>query len=683
MLDEITVAMLKKVLRDSATRGLIVLTINTDTPMGKGTGAGSSQSLARWLDEEEHANRLTTITLDPMTPAELTEVAVQHLDLREPSQADMSALATVITTSQGHPGRLVRFLDVPSIRTAVTGGGDLPADLESLTDQGQERQLFQVLPHEARQALATASLPGPVVPGRWLTSRPPGTLDGARFLTQSEVDAAIATGWVELDSAGMLRFISDTAHRITFRAMPAELTPDRQRQILNAIGAWVDAAHNDHSWSDLPPSVRESLLTALTADNAQHLGFELMPAWQAELMRLRRVTGRIAIEEASLVQLEERLRTGIPSTLLVVATAEALLDAGHNQRALDVLQAELDRLSAKHGTGAAPTLPALANLAAARAEMARRRQGHPEARALFDHAIALYRELLQGRLKHLARTNVRILNTRHALATLLADAYRFAEAADEAGTCVQEMKNHPNYGPDHPETLGTRSDLASWTGQAGDVERARDLLQALLRDDVDVLGPDHPETLLSRGNFAFWTGEAGDAEQARHLLATLLPDYVRVLGPDHPETLSIRSNLAVWTGEAGDAERARHLLATLLPDRERILGPDHPDTLTTRNNLAAMIGQAGDVKRARDLFADLLSDRERILGPDHFETLTTRNNLAAWTGEAGDAERARDLFADLLPDRERILGPDHPATLATRRNLAFWSRKARNGPGPL
>ena len=97
-----------------------------------------------------------------------------------------------------------------------------------------------------------------------------------------------------------------------------------------------------------------------------------------------------------------------------------------------------------------------------------------------------------------------------------------------------------------------------------------------------VLGPEHPDTLAARANLARWTGQAGDAAAARDQYAALLPVRERVLGPEHPDTLTARANLARWTGQAGDAAAARDQFAALLPVRERVLGPEHPDTLTAR-----------------------------------------------------------------------------------------------------
>ncbi len=228
-------------------------------------------------------------------------------------------------------------------------------------------------------------------------------------------------------------------------------------------------------------------------------------------------------------------------------------------------------------------------------------------------------------------------------------------------------------GRDHPHTLTTRNNIAGCTGRVGDAREALRLSRALLPDRERVLGRDHPHTLRTRNNIAALAGEAGDAREALRLFTELLPDLERVLGRDDPATLTTRNNIAAWTGEVGDAREALRLFAELLPDLERVLGRDDPATLTTRSNIASWTGRVGDAREALRLFTELLPDQERVLGRDHPETLRTRNNIAAWTGEVGDACEALRLFAKLLPDRERVLGRDHPATLTTRINIASWT----------
>ena len=289
-------------------------------------------------------------------------------------------------------------------------------------------------------------------------------------------------------------------------------------------------------------------------------------------------------------------------------------------------------------------------------------------------ARELYRKLVKARSQLLGPEHPDTLTARANL------AYWTGEAGDAAGARDQYAALLPIRervsGPEHPATLPVRSNLARWTGEAGDAAGARDQYAALLPIAERVLGPERSFTLTTRTSLARWIGQAGDAAGARDQYAALLPIEQQALGRENSETLTTRHNLATCTGEAGDAVGARDQLAALLPIRERVLGAEHPDTLATRYNLAYWTGKAGDAAGARDQYAALLPIRERVLGAEHPATLATRANLASWTGRAGDAAGARDQYAALLPIRERVLGAEHPATLATRANLAYWTGEA-------
>ena len=88
----------------------------------------------------------------------------------------------------------------------------------------------------------------------------------------------------------------------------------------------------------------------------------------------------------------------------------------------------------------------------------------------------------------------------------------------------------------------------------GDPAAARDQFAALLPISERVLGPEHPDTLNTRANLAHWTGEAGDPAAARDQFAALLPISERVQGAEHPDTLNTRANLAHWTSQADKAD---------------------------------------------------------------------------------------------------------------------------------
>ncbi|MGY5051140.1 tetratricopeptide repeat protein, partial [Streptomyces sp. 900105755] len=256
--------------------------------------------------------------------------------------------------------------------------------------------------------------------------------------------------------------------------------------------------------------------------------------------------------------------------------------------------------------------------------------------------------------------------------------YQVSSSLTEAGLYKQAIEYdertalHSNdiHGPDHPDTLTARSNLANAYGDAGRVQEALDLRERVLADYERILGDDHPATLSARNNLANSYGDAGRIQEALDLGERVLADYERILGDNHPATLSARNNLANSYGDAGRVQEALDLGERVLADRERILGDDHPDTLTARNNLANAYGDAGRIQEALDLGERVLADYERILGDDHPDTLSARNNLANSYGDAGRVQEALDLRERVLADRERILGDDHPDTLSARSNLA-------------
>ena len=97
--------------------------------------------------------------------------------------------------------------------------------------------------------------------------------------------------------------------------------------------------------------------------------------------------------------------------------------------------------------------------------------------------------------------------------------------------------------------------IARALGYSGSYPAARDLSQQIAaahEGDVNC-GPEHPDTLTARADLAHWTGQAGDAAGARDQFAALLPVRERVLGPAHPSTLSTRADLTYWSGKARDA----------------------------------------------------------------------------------------------------------------------------------
>jgi len=237
-------------------------------------------------------------------------------------------------------------------------------------------------------------------------------------------------------------------------------------------------------------------------------------------------------------------------------------------------------------------------------------------------------------------------------------------------------------GPDHPDTLNTRSNLAGAYGDVGRFAEAIELFEQVLADQERVLGPDHPDTLATRNNLAGVYCSVGRFGEAIELYERVLADQERVLGPDHPKTLTTRHNLASAYGDVGRFDEAIELYERVLADQERVLGPDHPDTLATRNNLAGAYRSVGRFGEAIELFERVLADRVRVLGPDHPDTLNARDNLALAYDSAGHLAEAIDAWEELLPDCQRVLGLEHPLTKQVEKNLEAAKREMNPPDAP-
>ena len=286
-----------------------------------------------------------------------------------------------------------------------------------------------------------------------------------------------------------------------------------------------------------------------------------------------------------------------------------------------------------------------------------------------EDSIELYEQVLADQERVLGPDHPDTLTTRNNLAGAYKDVGRFGEAIELYKRVLADQERI--LAPDHPDTLAARNNLAGAYYSVGRFGEAIELFERVLAERERVLGSDHPDTLTTRNNLAVAYHSAGRFGEAIELFEQVLADRVRVLGSDHPDTLTTRNNLAFAYHSAGRFDEAIELYERVLAEQERVLGPDHPDTLTVRNNLAFAYHSAGRFGEAIELFERVLADQERVLGPDHPGTLTTRNSLAGAYEDVGRFGEAIELFERVLADQERVLGPDHPDTLNARDNLAL------------
>ena len=275
------------------------------------------------------------------------------------------------------------------------------------------------------------------------------------------------------------------------------------------------------------------------------------------------------------------------------------------------------------------------------------------------------------------------------------------DAAHQGAPCAR---------PPWATTTPTRSRAAAtWPSRyyyAGRIPEAIALHEATLKLREAKLGPDHPDTLGSRNNLATGLQDAGRLGEAIALYEATLKLCEASWAPTTRHAPS-RNNLAVAYRVAGRLDEAIALHEATLKLREAKLGPDHPDTLLSRNNLAIAYQDAGRLSEAITLARSDARLSEAKLGPDHPHTLVCRRNLAIAYLDAGRTPRrsrssrrrsssARPSWARTTPNRSRAAatwpkptsrsaGFPRPRTASRRAGAPPQGRECRQplvGRGP-
>ena len=182
---------------------------------------------------------------------------------------------------------------------------------------------------------------------------------------------------------------------------------------------------------------------------------------------------------------------------------------------------------------------------------------------------------------------------RAAVMEMLAQVAALAEnagtAADDAGEQVPTMLTR------------LRSLALNHLVELGDAMPHAIAIGEPLTADLDrLLGPDDPDTIRARNDLARAYRETGRIADAVPLVEQVLAARERLFGADDPRTLASRNNLASAYRATGRAADAIGLFEKNLAACERLFGADHPRTLASQHSLDLAwqeFAQAGDEDR--------------------------------------------------------------------------------------
>ncbi|NUT47243.1 MAG: tetratricopeptide repeat protein, partial [Saccharothrix sp.] len=264
-----------------------------------------------------------------------------------------------------------------------------------------------------------------------------------------------------------------------------------------------------------------------------------------------------------------------------------------------------------------------------------------------------------------------VLLTRAILADVWLAKGELVKARDELEHVLRVQERL--HGPDSPLTLSARVTLMAVHAQLRDRGGAEIQLNQLLRIQRDALNPEHPMALLGLAALintrAADPSVEADPRTDEQRLTEVAAAMARQMGDDHPFVLSTLFGAALQRYRY-DKPGGISAVETVLERQVDVLGPRHLGTLNTRLLYAQLLVDMGeDDATAEEELRDLVEAQLASIGPEHPQTTMARTSLANITLRNGDHRGAEELMREAVASLERVHGPDHTDTRETRLAL--------------
>jgi tetratricopeptide (TPR) repeat protein len=277
----------------------------------------------------------------------------------------------------------------------------------------------------------------------------------------------------------------------------------------------------------------------------------------------------------------------------------------------------------------------------------------------YDDAISALRDAIQ-----LSANDPELHN---ALGMVLGEAGHYEQASHEFSQAISLIAK--NRGPDHPDALAYRTNLAESLFATGQRDKALSINKEVLEVRLRTVGPDDLATITSKDRIAFMLAQLGQNKSAKAMLEDVVNIRAKKLGEDDLETLRSKIRLATILRDEGQFEAARKLEQFVVDARRRKLGPRHPETLLAIGNLDVTLREMGRRLDSRSL-NDIYQANRETLGLKHPTTLISMNNLAASLYDESNFKGAIRLERECLAFRIEVSGASHPDTIQAMNNLS-------------
>ncbi|UCF66367.1 MAG: serine/threonine protein kinase [Acidobacteriota bacterium] len=574
--------------------------------------------------------------------------AVQHAHTKGIIQRDLKPSNVLVSTQDNLP--LARVIDFGIAKATYATLTDRPL----LTEQHQIIGTLEYMSPE--QAAGSADIDTRsdvyslgVLLYALLTGSTPFSSEELRQAGIGEMHRMIR----EVDPPAPSARVSRDAARRSAVAADRRLDPDRLRSALRGELDWVVM-----KCLEKDPARRYDSAGSLATEITRHLdGDAVSAAPPSAAYRLRKFVRRHRVGVAAGVTVVAALIVGLGAALYGLRSA---MQARNAESAARQVASDNERRAAAEAAKSRAALDFVIEMfGSVDPALAR---GHDVTVAeVLDPAAANVAQAFAGDIdgESLVR---RVLGKAYAHLARYPEALRELERASELRRSLNQ--------PGDPESLSVLHDLGTTVLQAGDVGRARELLQWAWEGRSALLGESHRDTLVTRSVLAFAKQLGGELDEAIAEIRAVLREQERTLGPDVRDTLESMCSLADMLGNAGQIDEALRVAHEAAGRAAASLGADSDLALMASSIEADLLETSSRQEEAAKLLAEVVKGKERLYGADHPETLITLDVLARTLGDLGQDDRAIALRRTVVSRAKNTLGERHAATLSYMNNLA-------------
>ncbi|MEL7023814.1 MAG: serine/threonine-protein kinase [Pseudomonadota bacterium] len=253
------------------------------------------------------------------------------------------------------------------------------------------------------------------------------------------------------------------------------------------------------------------------------------------------------------------------------------------------------------------------------------------------------------------------------LALMYVNLYKYDEAIEVGREAVAVVSSA--LGPDHPETVVARANLA-WYLQLGRRHiEAENEFNAVIDDYERIFGENHfslGTAIYNLGSLQSETGRYADA----------MANYTRArdiwrsqVGPTHPYVLVAFSDIAQMHYLVGEHEKSEAAYLELVAIEKESLDADDPYRAYALNNLGMVYHAIGQLDKAETYLTEAQDLRLRALGDSHEFVLDGHINLGRLAKEQGDIEAAKQRFRTVIDVGTERFNPKHSIVGRSYREL--------------